>query len=226
MAGFAVQPFSWHEIDGVVLTNPVGIEPIELVLEVALAVTGLLLVASAFVALTSLIFRARSAGPEERQQIRWLGAVGSIGGVLFASTIVAGITSGNRETGFAAAAANVLIVLLVITIVVGIPVATAVAIFRFRLYDLDLVIKKTVIFAITVALIMVAGIGVLLLISGPLTDLAADEPLAIGLTGLVIGALTSALWRLARRIADRLVYGGRATPYEALTEFSGRLADA
>ncbi len=226
VAGFAVLPFRWDGIDGVIVTNPVGIEPIEPVLSVALAVAGVLLVVSAFAALASLIVRARSADPEQRQQIRWLGAVGRIGGALLLLTLAAGIASGNRETGFASEAADLLMVLLVVTIVVGIPVATAVALFRFRLYDLDLVIKKTVIFAITVALIMVAGIGVLLLISGPLTDLAADEPLALGLTGLLMGTLTWAVWRLAHRIADRLVYGGRLTPYEALADFSEHLADA
>jgi signal transduction histidine kinase len=73
---------------------------------------------------------------------------------------------------------------------------------------------------------MLAGFAVLLLITGPLTDLATDSPLALGLTGLVIGALVMALWRLANLIADRLVYGRRATPYEALAEFSERLSDA
>jgi signal transduction histidine kinase len=73
---------------------------------------------------------------------------------------------------------------------------------------------------------MLAGFAVLLLITGPLTDLATDSPLALGLTGLVIGALVVALWRLANLIADQLVYGRRATPYEALAEFSERLSDA
>ena len=111
------------------------------------------------------------------------------------------------------------------SILVGLPAATAVAVLRYRLYDLDLVIKKTVIFAITVVLVMIAGVGVLLALSSPLTDIAPDETQAVGLTGLAIGALSWPLWRLARRIGDRLVYGGRATPYEALTEFSDRLSE-
>ena len=65
----------------------------------------------------------------------------------------------------------------------------------------------------------------LLAISSPLTDLAPDETQAVGLSGVVIGALIWPLWKLARRIGDRIVYGGRATPYEALTEFSERLSE-
>jgi len=226
VVGFALLPYRWDGIEGIVVTNPLGVERLEPGLGVVLAVAGVLLLVSGFVALGSLIVRARSAGSEERQQIRWLGAVGEIGGVLLVLTIAAGVTSGNREAGFAAVAANILMVLLVITVVVGIPLATAVAIFRYRLYDLDLVFKKAVIFGITVALIMLAGFAVLLVITGPLTDLARDSPIALGLTGLVIGAIVVALWRLANLIADRLVYGRRATPYEALAEFSERLSDA
>jgi signal transduction histidine kinase len=226
VVGFALLPYRWDGIQGVVVTNPVGIEPLRPVLSVVLAVAGVVLLVSGFVALASLIVRARGAGSEQRQQIRWLGAVGKTGGVLLILTIAIGFTSGDRETGVPAVAADILMVLLVVTVVVGIPLATAVAIFRYRLYSLDVVVKKAVIFAITVALIMLAGFAVLLLITGPLTDLATDSPLALGLTGLVIGALVVALWRLANLIADQLVYGRRATPYEALAEFSERLSDA
>ncbi|MGH2579283.1 MAG: sensor histidine kinase [Actinomycetota bacterium] len=45
------------------------------------------------------------------------------------------------------------------------------------------------------------------------------------MAGVVQGILIWPLLRLSRRIADRLVYGRRTTPYEVLTEFSGRLAD-
>ncbi|MGZ8613987.1 MAG: hypothetical protein ACXWX4_04810 [Actinomycetota bacterium] len=124
------------------------------------------------------------------------------------------------------AVGNIVFAVMLLSFVVGLPVATAIAILRYHLYDLDLVIRKTVVFAITVVLVMGAGLGFLLVISSPLTDVAPDETFAVGLTGLVIGALVWPLWRLARRIGDRVVYGGRATPYEALTEFSERLSDA
>ena len=157
----------------------------------------------------------RSRG-EERQQVRWLA---------FAVTLClvsVGLLFPTGDT----AVGNLVFFVMLVSFVVGLPVATAIAILRYRLYDLDLVIKKTVIFALTVVLVMIAGVGTLLAISSPLTDIAPDETQAVGLTGLVIGALTWPLWRLARRIGDRIVYGGRATPYEALSEFSERLSEA
>ncbi len=225
VVGFAVLPFRWREVEGVVVTNPVGLQPLEQILGVLLAAAGVVLVVSAFVALASLIMRARAAAPDERQQIRWLGTVGRVGGVLFLLTFVVGAMSGNRTTGLLVAATNVLLVLLVITVVLGIPTATAVAIFRFRLYDLDLVIKKTLIFAVIVALVVaIGGIVAVLVASGILPSLYDTPPLFMFL-GLAYGLLAIPLYRLAKRIADRIVFGGRATPYEVLTVFSERVGE-
>jgi signal transduction histidine kinase len=227
VVGFALLPYRWDGVEGVIVTNPVGIpSAAEPVVGGLLAVAGLLLVASAFVALASLIVRARGADPETRQQIRWLGAVGRVGGVLFALTLAAGIASGNRETGFAAAAADVLMVLLVVTIVVGIPAATAVAIFRFRLFDLDLVVKKTVQYGVLVALFVAVGLLVVVAIPTAIVEVGGtSEALPVLVLAAVLAGAFLWLRPRAARLADRIVFGGRATPYEVLTEFSDRVGE-
>lgn len=225
VVGFALLPYRWDGIRGEIVTNPVGIEVLEPVLGALLAVSGMIVVISAFVALASLIVRARGADADERQQIRWLGTVGRVGGVLFLLTLVAGSSSGDRDSGLAAAAANLLMVLLVVTIVFGIPGATAVAIFRFRLYDLDLVIKKTVIFAVVVVMLLAIG-GVAAVASVfPLVPSLYETPPLMLFLGLAYGLLAIPLYRLATRIADRVVFGGRASPYEVLSEFSERVGE-
>lgn len=225
VVGFALLPYRWDGIPGEIVTNPAGIEVLEPVLGALLAVSGVVLVVSAFVALASLIVRARGADVDERQQIRWLGTVGRIGGVLFLMLLVAGFSSGDRDSGLAASAANLLMVLLVVTIVFGIPGATAIAIFRFRLYDLDLVIKKTVIFAVVVAMLLaIAGLAAVVSVF-PLVPSLYETPSLMLFLGLVYGLLAIPLYRLATRIADRVVFGGRASPYEVLTEFSERVGE-
>jgi hypothetical protein len=227
VVGFALLPYRWDGVEGVIVTNPVGIpSAAEPVVGGLLAVAGLLLVASAFVALASLIVRARGADPETRQQIRWLGAVGRVGGVLFALTLAAGIASGNRETGFAAAAADVLMVLLVVTIVVGLPAATALAIFRFRLFDLDLVVKKTVQYGVLVALFVAVGLLVVVAIPTAIVEVGGtSEALPVLVLAAVLAGAFLWLRPRAARLADRIVFGGRATPYEVLTEFSDRVGE-
>jgi len=200
---------------GVSIDNPLHIDLLTSMswLGTAWAVAGVVAGLAAFASVGVRYWRSRG---EERQQVRWLAFAVAVClvsvGLLF--------VSGDSAVG------NIVFAIMMFAFVVGLPVATAIAILRYRLYDLDLVIKKTVVFAITVVLVMIAGVGVLLAISSPLTDIAPDETQAVGLTGLAIGALVWPLWRVARRIGDRLVYGGRATPYEALSEFSERLSDA
>jgi signal transduction histidine kinase len=225
VVGFALLPYRWDGIRGTIVTNPVGVAPLEPVLGALLAIAGVILVISAFVALASLIVRARGSDAEERQQIRWLSSVGRVGGVLFVLLLVAGFSSGNRDSGFAASAADLLMVLLVVTIVVGIPATTAIAIFRFRLYDLDLVIKKTVIFAVVVAILLAIGGLAAVASVFPLVPSLYETPPLMLFLGLAFGLLAIPLYRLATRIADRIVFGGRASPYEVLTEFSGRVGE-
>ncbi|MGZ8805293.1 MAG: histidine kinase, partial [Microbacterium sp.] len=224
VVGFALLPYRWDGIPGTIVTNPVGVESLEPVLGVTLAATGLALVASAFVALASLIVRARGAEPEVRQQIRWIRAVGVLGGVLFAALLVVGFTSGDDEAGSGARVANVLMVLLVVTIVLGIPVATAVAILRYRLYDLDLVIRRTVIVSAMAAGITAVYVGVIVAVPLAFGDRDGGfDPVPLA-AAAVVALVVDPLRRAARRLADRLVYGTRATPYEVLTAFGERVA--
>ena len=51
-------------------------------------------------------------------------------------------------------------------------------------------------------------------------------PAMMLLVGVALGTLVRPLYRLARRIADRVVYGGRADPYEVLAGFSDRMGEA
>ena len=218
VVGFAVNPYR-EDLDGVVMTNPFGIEAIRGPLGVVLGVSGIVLVMSAFASFAFLVVRYRGAGGEERQQLRWLFTVGAVGAALFVTMIVTVSLFGDR-TAFD----DVAMMLLVIDVVVGIPVATAVAILKYRLYDLDVVVKKTVVFGLLAAFIaavyaaIVVGIGTIVGSRGS------------GALSFVAAAALAVLFQpardRARRLADRLVYGTRATPYEVLADFSERVGEA
>ena len=114
---------------------------------------------------------------------------------------------------------DVLFFAFFLVVAIGLPGACAIAILRYRLYELDLVVKKTVLYAV-VALVLIALFFVFAILVGQ--AFIEANPLAI-LGSIVIGLLFWPVVRLARRIADRVVYGGRATPYEVLSEFSERV---
>lgn len=101
-----------------------------------------------------------------------------------------------------------------------VPLAAGVAIIRHRLYDIDPVINKTLVAGAMVLLIsmgyvaVVVGVGALLPVSDRVLALAATAAVAVAF---------EPVRRRAQTLADRLVYGARATPYETLSRLSAQL---
>ena len=143
-------------------------------------------------------------------------------GVALIAAIVTGLGLEGDETRLAN---EVAFFVFFILLGIGIPTAIAVALLKYRLWDLDVVVKKAVVATIVVVAFAVLSVLALILIGGAVVGPIADNPGLTLLAGLVIGATLWPILRVSRRIADRIVYGGRATPYEVLTEFSDRLAE-
>src|SRR5206468_6739776 len=100
---------------------------------------------------------------------------------------------------------------------VGIPAACAVAILKYHLYDLDVVVRKTVVFTIVAAFITLLYLAAVALAA--FTSIGA-------IAGAVLFVLTfNPVRRRAKALADRIVYGKRATPFEVLSEFSANLGE-
>ena len=198
---------------GVRVVNPFGIEALAGAAELAQTIGFLGLLPALAASIFALVLRYRRSRGEERQQIRWLVYVVAVVGVAFLIGLVQGLV------WHVQAFDDALFVMVVALIGLGVPLAIGVAILRYRLYDLDLVIKKTVLYA-TVALVLVAIFLVFAIVVG--RTLIEAEPGAI-LASIAMGLLVWPAVRVARRVADRVVYGRRATPYEVLTDFSHRL---
>jgi signal transduction histidine kinase len=160
--------------------------------------------------IASLIVRFRSRRGDEREQIKWVALAAAVLLVWLAIPL-------DHGTGGPADAVQGLVLALV-------PSSVGIAIVKYRLYDIDVVIKKTLI-ALVLALLL-ATVGLFVVATAGQVALWRGTPKAISvLVGIVIGVLFVPLLQLARRIANRLVYGRRATPYEVLSTFSTRVAD-
>ena len=174
-------------------------------------VTGVLLMfLLGLASAASLLLRWRRSTGDERQQIKW----------------------------FAFAAAIVVIVVILASPLFGIPeavqvlalpllpIASAIAIFKYRLYDIDVVISKTVVFTALAAFVtavylaVVVGVGAVINTTG-----GSNVVLSIAATAIVALAFQPLRDR-ARRLANRLVYGKRATPYEVLADLTERVGEA
>jgi signal transduction histidine kinase len=224
MLGVILNPGIMDVTEGVVLQNPTAVPAIEGLAHALLWVGALGMLAAAIASVAALIQRFRRSGGEERQQIRWLAYVAALAGVMLALALLSGL---GLQAGESRPLNDAAFFAFFLLIGVGVPIAIGVAVLRYRLWDLDLVVKKAVVFAIVVFALTV--LGVLVVIAIPVgilgTGLSGWER-GLFIVGIALGSSVGPLRRRARRIADRIVYGGRATPYEVLAEFSDRMAEA
>jgi signal transduction histidine kinase len=165
-------------------------------------------------AVGSLAVRLRGAAGEERQRLKWI----ALGALVWAFARVAIRINPPVLTGFLGYIDLIGLLAFV--------AAVSVAILRYRLYDIDLVINRALVYGglggcITITyVVVVAGIGTVVHASSE-----ANLVLSLVATALVAVIFQPLLDRL-QRLANRLVYGQRASPYEVLTEFSDRIAGA
>jgi signal transduction histidine kinase len=165
----------------------------------------------AVAAAAGLAVRYRRATPDVRHQIKWVAYASLLTAI---ALLISGLVLGNPLGAL-------------LTVGPLIPVAAGIAIFKYRLYDIDVVISKTIVYGSLAAFItlvyvlIVVGIGSL----GSGFGRAGSRPdlgLSILATAVVAVAFQPVRER-AQRLANRLVFGQRATPYEALSEFAGRM---
>ena len=167
-----------------------------------------------FASAASLVVRFwRSAGVE-RQQIKWF---------TFAAAFIPIWFMTNRPVE---AAFPVLFQFMDALVIAAVPVAAGVAIMRYRLYDIDVIINRTLVYgALTVMLVLVyfgSVVGLQYVFRG-LTG--QESQLAIVASTLAIAALFSPLRRLIQTFIDRRFYRKKYDARETLEAFAGRLRD-
>src|SRR5205823_8781588 len=196
------------------LENPLGWAAAGDALAVALGVATVGQLGCTVVAAGTLVVRLRRARGDERQQFKWVAYAASI----WALGLVAAVAAPTEL--------KVLAQFGQFVTMAGLLGAVAIAVLKYRLYDVDLVINRTLVYGslaavITVAYVaLVVGLGMLIGTRG--------EP-SLGLSVLATAAV-AIVFQPARervqRFVNYLVYGHRANPYEVLSEFSRRMAEA
>ncbi len=198
--------------------NPLGIEALRPLLNASQALI-LVIPIGVIASLTALVLRFRRSSGVERLQLRWLLTAAAFVALLYAGAMIASIPYSWGEAsqpGWVTVLQNVVIPSFVL-----IPLAIGVSILRYRLFDIDVVINRAVLFGalavfITIVyVVIVVGVGALV---G-----SRASPVLSAAAAAVVALAFQPLRRRAQRLADRLVYGKRATPYEVLSEFSERV---
>jgi len=161
------------------------------------------------VGVTALVVRfARSEG-EERLQLKWFAAAAVLVVVMLVVTFPAPTAVSN--------ALNNLAFLCLF-------VAIAVAVLKYRLYDIDLVISKAVLYG-SLAVFITAVYAALVVGVGTLAG-NTRSPLLAALAAAVVAVAFQPARQWAGRLASRVVYGRRASPYQVLSDFAQRIGVA
>ena len=200
------------------IANPGGIEALGDAVSAVLVVSILTVIAVVGAAFGSLIVRYRYAGRDERQQIKWLAFVAALAlvsqAVAFASLIACGCDN--------SPVANVAFIGTEVAAFIGIPAAITIAILRYRLYDIDVIINRALVYGLIATALTAIYVGVVVGV-GALVGSSGSSTLTI-VAAVAIALLFQPLRRRAQRLANRLVYGDRATPYQVLSDFAERMA--
>ncbi len=197
--------------------NPVGVSAFSaagvVVVGNVLYIVGLIILLCA--AAAPLVRTRRSHG-EVRQQLKWIAY----------AVITTALVNLILAVFFSQLPSWVYDVPVIIGFGVAMPLAAAIAIFKYRLYDIDIVISRTIVYGSLAVFITAVYVGIAVGI-GTLVGSGGKPNLGLSIvaTALVAVGFQPVRERL-QRVANRLVYGKRATPYEVLSQFSERVAES
>ena len=222
---FIPGPLEGHE--GV--RNPFGLEWLAWVADVAVLIVLMLplcILASAF----SLVLRFRRSGGVVREQIKWLAFAASLVGLVYFGNLVSQLVFAPDSLADDAATPLWIDISrsMLLLSYAGVPVAVGFAILRHRLYDIDVIINRTLVYtALTVSLasIYLGGVASLQYLLRALTGQEQQSQLAVVAFTLAIAALFNPLRRRVQAFVDRRFYRNKYDAAKTLEAFGSRLRD-
>ena len=194
------------------IANPYGVDsPVVGMVGVA----GSIVAAGSMVAsAVSLIVRLRRAGSEQRQQIKWL----AYGGAVVVGTICVGALIIPWSVPVS--------ILIMSVSLLGLPVFTGIAIVRHRLYDIDLLINRTLVYGSLTVLLAATYVGGVVGLQRVFIAAAGHtSTLAVVASTLAIAALFNPLRRRVQGFVDRRFYRSKYDARKTLEGFSEKLRD-
>src|SRR5215203_3397062 len=206
------------DVPGIV--NPLGIEalqPLDRVTQIDIILAVLLLVI-VLCSVASLVVRFWRSSGEERQQMKWLTYAAA---AYFATLLL--VMSLPADSAWYRAVDS-----LSTLVLAGLPVAVGIAILKYRLYEIDLIINRTLVYGsltLMLALIYFGGVATTQAIFGVLTGQEEQPQLAVVVSTLVIAALFMPLRRRIQSFIDRRFYRRKYDARKTLEAFSTKLRD-
>jgi hypothetical protein len=205
MLGFAFSP---GRLEDFPLSNPLGLDGAAgSTAQVLLGLGFVLMVGSTLAAIASAVVRFRRSEGVERQQLKWVTAAAAL---LIVCVV---FPFGGTELGYATLMFGFLVI----------AVAVAVAMLRYRLYDIDVVINRTLVYGGLTATLAAAYLGSVLLLQLVLSGVTEGSGLAVAVSTLSVAALFRPARSRIQAAVDRRFYRRKYDAEQTLAAFSGRL---
>lgn len=193
------------------IENPVGIEGLATVEELPVfGVLGVPLVIGCVGAVAAVIVRFRRSSGVERQQMKWF---------LYAAAPILTFPVTDYLPGIVSD-------LVFGWMLIGLPTAIGIAVFRYRLYDIDVVINRTLVYGALTATLVGLYLGGVVVLQYALRWLTGGESqIAIVASTLAIAALFGPLRRRIQGLIDSRFYRGKYDAAKTLEAFSTTLRE-
>jgi signal transduction histidine kinase len=169
-------------------------------------------------AVVSLAVRFRAGRREVREQIKWLAFMMALMLAAQAVALIGVVTTGSMDNPVTGAAYG----LSAAIALAGMPAVVTLAILKYRLYQIDVIINRTVKYALLSAALTAVYAAIVLGIGT--TAGYAGGPLLTVTAAVAVAVLFQPARARAQLLANRLVYGRRATPYQVLADFAEHMA--
>jgi hypothetical protein len=170
----------------------------------------------------SLFARLRRSSGVERQQIKWF----AYAAALLALFLVVANAARALLGDISGTTLEALVFVVFVVVISCIPISMGVAIMRYRLYDIDLIINRTLVYAALSAVLILVYLACVVLLQQLFRALSGEtSQLAIVASTLAIAALFNPLRRRIQDVVDRRFYRARYDARETLARFSVALRD-
>ncbi len=173
------------------------------------------IILAVFISAVSVVVRAVRARGLERQQFKWLGLASLIMvlAILFNSELVP-LLPGVFDALLEAAA------------FAGVPLAVGIAVLRYRLWDIDVIIRKTVLYGVLSTLLAIVFYVLVVTLQGVLGRvIGSDSSAVVILSTLAIAALFTPLRRAVQSFIDRRFYRRKVDAEKVLADFAATVRD-
>jgi hypothetical protein len=218
----ALAPGPLPDLGGV--RNPFGLEGYPW-MSGARDALSLLLSVCMLASVSSLVIRYRRSGGEVRQQIKWIAFAASV----VALGVSGAVVLGTFAAGTAGGTHPLLIGLLEDAITLsfaGVPIAVGFAVLKYRLYNIDVIINRTLVYgSLTATLVALYFGGIVVLQRFFVLLTGKQSTLAVVASTLLIAALFTPLRRRIQSYIDRRFYRRKYDARKTLEAFSAKLRD-